>query len=123
MHTVIALPKPEQLRRFVRLALCERDRLDPETAAFFEGFVKRGERICGVYFEVRGPRLMRNHAIWVGDENRILFYDSIGVRYDEISLSEAPDPSEWTRQTDDSQVEFTRKSGRAANHGTMSVNG
>jgi hypothetical protein len=123
MHTVVALPKPDQLREFVRTALCGRDHLDPETVAFFEGFVKRGERICGVYFEVHGPRLLRNHAIWVGDENRILFYDSIGTRFDEVSLSEAPDPQEWLQEGRAAIIGFERSAGRREVHGTMSVKG
>ncbi len=123
MHTVVALPKPEELRRFVRSALCDRDRLDPDAARFFEGFVKRGDRICGVFFEVEGPRLLRNHAIWVGDESRILFYDSVGTRYDEVSLSEAPDPQEWVQRADEPSLPFQRNAGRASLHGTIPLKG
>jgi hypothetical protein len=45
-----------------------------------------------LFFQVQGPRLLRTHAIWAGDENRILFYDSTGLRFAETRLSEAPDP-------------------------------
>jgi hypothetical protein len=123
MHTVVALPKPEELRQFVRTALCERDRLDPESVQFSEGFVKRGDRICGVYFEVEGPRLLRTHAIWVGDENRILFYDSTGSRFDEVCLSEAPEPQEWVRPAQESERPFQRRAARLAIHGTIAVKG
>jgi len=40
---------------------------------------------------VNGPRAVRVYAIWAGEENRILFYDSTGVRYAETRLSDAPD--------------------------------
>jgi hypothetical protein len=103
MHTVVALATPDELRQYVRKALCDRDRLDPETVPFFEGFVKRAGRLCGVYFEVQGPRLLRSHAIWVGEEHRILFYDSLGNRFDEIRLSEAPDPTQWVESRDESR--------------------
>jgi hypothetical protein len=35
---------------------------------------------------------MRSYAIWAGEENRVLFYDSAGVRSGEFTLSESPDP-------------------------------
>jgi len=30
--------------------------------------------------------------VWAGEENRILFYDSSGLRFAEVRLSEGPDP-------------------------------
>ena len=38
------------------------------------------------------PRLLKNFAIWAGDENRILYYNSSSERVAETKLSEAPDP-------------------------------
>ena len=35
---------------------------------------------------------MRCSALWIGEENRIIFYDSGGVRFHETQMSEAPDP-------------------------------
>lgn len=95
MQSVISLPQPDELRQYVRATLCEHDRLDPNSVPFFEGPMKRSGRVCGMYFEVQGPRLMRCHAIWVGEEHRILFYDSTGTRFAEVRLSEAPDPTQW----------------------------
>jgi hypothetical protein len=95
MHTVVSLPSPDELRRYVRETLCDHDRLALDAVTFLEGFVKRAGRICGVYFEVQGPRQMRSHAIWVGHEHRILFYDSLGTRFLDVSLSEGPDPEIW----------------------------
>ena len=51
---------------------------------------KRG-RPCGLLFQVQGPRLLRTYAIWAGDENRVLFYDSTGVRVSETRICEGPD--------------------------------
>jgi hypothetical protein len=98
MLTVVALPRPEDLRQFIRTTLCDHDHLDSHSSPFLEGPMKRGGRVCGIYFEVQGPRLMRSHAIWVGEEHRVLFYDSTGARFLEVRLSEAPDPREWTAQ-------------------------
>src|SRR5437870_1836062 len=95
MPTVVALSRPDELRQFVRATLCDHDRLDPNAAPFYEGPVKRNGRLCGLYFEVQGPRLLRAHAIWIAEEHRILFYDSTGIRFAEVRLSEAPDPQRW----------------------------
>jgi hypothetical protein len=40
---------------------------------------------------VQGPRLLKNYAVWSGEENRILFYNSTGERVTEARLSEGPD--------------------------------
>jgi hypothetical protein len=98
MDMVVSLPRPEDLRHFIRTTLCDNDRLDLDSSPFLEGPLKRAGRVCGIYFEVQGPRLMRSHAIWVGEEHRILFYDSTGARFAEVRLSEAPDPREWTEE-------------------------
>jgi hypothetical protein len=41
-------------------------------------------------FHVEGPRLLKTSAVWAGDEHRILFYDSTGARFSEVTLSEGP---------------------------------
>jgi hypothetical protein len=41
-------------------------------------------------FHVEGPRLLRTSAVWSADEDRILFYDSNGVRFRDVKLSESP---------------------------------
>ena len=47
---------------------------------------------CGLFFEVQGPRMVRTHAVWAGEEGRILFYDTHGQRFAQTRLSEGPDP-------------------------------
>jgi hypothetical protein len=91
---VVPLPTVEQIRGYVRQTLCERDRLDPGQARLREGLVKRHGRPCGLFFQVQGPRLLRTYAVWAGDEDRILFYDSTGSRFAEARLCESPDPAE-----------------------------
>jgi hypothetical protein len=37
---------------------------------------------------------VRTYAVWAGDEDRVLFYDSAGQRFAETRLSEGPDARE-----------------------------
>lgn len=92
MDRVAALPQVEQLSKYVLEMLCSNDRLDPEQTPMRRAVIKRGGRPCGLFFEVQGPRLLRAHAVWAGEEDRILFYDSTGQRFAIVRLSEAPDP-------------------------------
>jgi hypothetical protein len=92
MDAIAALPSFDDLRRFVRHALSERDHLDPEQTPLFEGLITRGGRVIGLFFQLEGPRLLKTYALWAGEEHRLLFYDSTGLRYAEVRLSESPDP-------------------------------
>ena len=92
MDAVASLPTLEELRRHVHQALCAHDQLDPRQAPLYEGLVTVRGRPCGLFVQVAGARLLRNSAVWAGDENRILFYNSSGERVAEVRLSEAPDP-------------------------------
>jgi len=100
MSAVVALLNADELRQFVRKTLCDRDHLDPEQTPFYEAAMTRSGRICGMYFEIHGPRLVRSCAIWAADEFRIFFYDSLGERYEEIRLSDAPNPQTVCRPAD-----------------------
>ena len=90
-QSVVALPKLESLTRFVREMLCSHDRLDPVQTPMYQAMLRRHGRPCGLLFHVEGPRLLKTSAIWAGEEHRILFYDSTGVRFGEVKLSEGPD--------------------------------
>ena len=89
-----SLPTLEKLRFHVHRTLCARERLDPDSTPLQEARLVRRGRLCGLFFQVQGPRLLRTHAIWACDENRILFYDSAGLRFAETRLSESPDAHE-----------------------------
>ena len=88
----VSLPTLEQLRAHVVQMLCAHDRLDPVQTPLFQAMIRRSGKPCGLLFEVQGPRLLKTHAVWAGPENRILFYDSTGLRFAESRLCEAPDP-------------------------------
>jgi hypothetical protein len=95
---VVSLPTFDSLRRFAHDMLCSRDRLDPGQAALRQAVIQRSGRTCGLFFQVVGPQRQKAYGIWAGDEHRLLFYDAVGIRFAEATLSEAPDPAELDRQ-------------------------
>jgi hypothetical protein len=88
---VRALATLEELQKYVHETLCGHDYLEPAHSPLFQSLIKRSGPICGLFFQVMGPRSVRLYAVWTGEEDRILFYDSIGLRFAETRLSEAPD--------------------------------
>lgn len=92
MEAVASLPTLDELRRHVRETLCSHDQLDPRHTPLHQAVIRRAGRPCGLFFLVQGPRLLKTYAVWAGEEDRILFYDSAGLRFAETRLSDAPDP-------------------------------
>jgi hypothetical protein len=92
MDTVVCLPTFEALREHVRQTLCAHDQLDPNQTPLFQSLITRRGRPCGLFFVVQGPRLVKTYAVWAGEEDRILFYDSTGQAFAHTQLSEGPDP-------------------------------
>jgi hypothetical protein len=88
---IAALPTFADLRDHVQLVLCSRDRVDPDQTLLQQALIVRSGKPCGLLFQIRGPRLLKTHALWAGDEDRILFYDSRGFRFAETHLCEGPD--------------------------------
>jgi hypothetical protein len=92
MDAVVCLPTVEELQAHVLKVLCDHDRLDPGQTPLRRAVITRAGRPCGLFFQVQGPRLVKTYAVWAGEEDRILFYDSTGNRFAQTRLSEAPDP-------------------------------
>jgi hypothetical protein len=92
MEIVASLPSLDALREHVRSVLCQHDQLDPEQTPLAQSLISRSGRPCGLFFQAQGPRLVKSYAVWAGEENRVLFYDSHGTRFAQTRLSEAPDP-------------------------------
>src|SRR5438132_7938536 len=92
MDAVVSLPTLADLRAHVLRTLCQHDQLDPTQTPMHQALIKRSGRPCGLYFVVQGPRLVKTYAVWAGEENRILFYDSSNHRFAETRLSDSPDP-------------------------------
>jgi hypothetical protein len=94
MEAVERLTTLQQLREHVSKVLAEHDQLDAEQAPLRQSILRRRGRPCGLFFQLQGPRHVRTYAVWAGEENRVLFYDSLGRRFAQTTLSEGPDPRE-----------------------------
>ena len=92
MDGVACLPTLVELTKHVLHKLCEPDELDPSQTPLLQAVITRRGVACGIFFQAQGPRLLKNYAVWAGDENRILFYNCNGERIAVTRLSEAPDP-------------------------------
>jgi hypothetical protein len=92
MERVVCCPTMEALLHHVHYVLCMKYHLDPAQTPLQKAVITRRGKPCGLFFLVQGPRLLKNFAVWAGDEDRVLFYDCRGERFEETRLSEAPDP-------------------------------
>jgi hypothetical protein len=92
MNAVASLPTFDDLRKHVLQALCAHDQLDSAQTPLRQALISRRGKPCGLFFQVQGPRMVKVYAVWAGEENRILYYDSTGFRFGETRLSEGPDP-------------------------------
>ena len=55
-----------------------------------ERLLTRGDKPCGIFFCLHGPRSVRLTAIWETDRNSLLFYDSAGERTLMTKLPQLP---------------------------------
>jgi hypothetical protein len=92
MSEVLCLPNFDLLKKYVHQVLCDKDHLDPAQAPLQQSIILQRGKPCGMFFQVSGPRLLKTYAVWAGEQNRVLFYDSTGERFAEAELSEGPDP-------------------------------
>jgi hypothetical protein len=92
MKEIACLPTLNELRRHVLLILCRNDQLDVSQTPLQQAVITRRGKPCGLFFQVQGPRLLKNYAVWAGAENRILFYNGAGDRIAETRLTAGPDP-------------------------------
>lgn len=85
---VVGFSSGDELAAFVHAALCEKDALDPRQTPLFRTPLKKAGRTCGIVFHVEGPRLLRTSAVWSADDDRVIFYDSTGTRFREMTIAE-----------------------------------
>ena len=90
MDAAVCLPSLDELREHVRIVLCQHDQLDPTQTPLHQALITRSGRPCGLFFQVQGPRRVKTYAVWAGEEGKILFYDSQGLRFAQTRLSEGP---------------------------------
>ena len=87
----VSLPTLEELKSFVLKVLCAQDRLDPQQVRLQQSLILQSGKPCGLFFQVHGPRALMTYAVWPSKEDRILFYDSTGVRFAETRFCESPE--------------------------------
>src|SRR4029434_10813734 len=78
------------LRTYVHSTLCNQNQLEPGAFEVTERILVRGQRPCGIFFCMHGPRSVKLTAIWETDRNTILFYGSGGERVQKTQLVQAP---------------------------------
>jgi hypothetical protein len=71
----------DHLRHYVNETLCEHYELQIDAFRMTERVLRRGNRPCGIYFCLHGPRAVKFTAIWETDRNQILFYSPNGERF------------------------------------------
>lgn len=78
----------DELETHVKEVLCEKEALDPRYNAMERRTLWKNGKPCGVFFHLRGPRLVQLYAVWSTEDQRILFYDGQGKRFAETVLLE-----------------------------------
>lgn len=76
----------DELREFVRGALCRRENLLADQFVLYETPLMLGERPCGVQFTLQGPRSVRLGAVWAADRNELYLYDARGERFAKVRI-------------------------------------
>jgi hypothetical protein len=80
----------ESLREYVNKVLCEFDQFEIGAFRMTERILVRGDRPCGIFFCLHGPRSVKVTAVWETESNTILFYSSTGERFQRTRLMKAP---------------------------------
>lgn len=80
----------ESLRNYVNKVLCENDQFEIGAFRMTERILVRGNRPCGIFFCLHGPRSVKVTAIWETESNTILFYSSTGERFHRTRLVTPP---------------------------------
>ncbi len=80
----------DDLRTYVHSTICEQNELQVGAFNITERILVRGERPCGIFFCLNGPRSVKLTAIWETDRNTVLFYSSSGERVCKTQLVPAP---------------------------------
>src|SRR3972149_10809393 len=68
------------LREYVNTTICGHYQLQAGAFMMTERAMIRGDKPCGIYFCLHGPRATKFSAIWETDRNQVLFYGSRGGR-------------------------------------------
>ena len=75
-----------QLRQLVSQILCRRSDFEEGIFQITERKLTRGDKACGIFFCLHGPRSVKLTAVWESERNTILFYGASGERFERLSL-------------------------------------
>ena len=78
----------DDLRAFVAKTLNDHEQFEPGAFRLFERTLHQSGRPCGIQFCLAGPRSVRLTAFWEAEKQTVLFYDSAGVRFRRVELTE-----------------------------------
>ncbi|MEN6450849.1 MAG: hypothetical protein ABFC96_10175 [Thermoguttaceae bacterium] len=78
------------LREYVNTTICSCFELQEGAFSLTQRTLLRGNKPCGIYFCMHGPRATKFTAIWETDSNQVLFYGTRGERVLKIKLLEGP---------------------------------
>ncbi len=76
----------DALRRYVHERLCRHENLVGDQFALETTPLIRGGALCGLQFQLRGPRSVRLGAVWAADRNLLYLYDARGERFHKEQL-------------------------------------
>jgi hypothetical protein len=80
----------EDLRQYIHQTICYQNELEVNYFRVTERLLLRGDKPCGMFFCLHGPRSTKFTAIWETDRNTVLFYGSTGQRLQKTQLSSSP---------------------------------
>lgn len=81
----------EDLREYVNETLCDHHQLQMDAFRLTQHTLRRGNKPCGIYFCLHGPRAVKFTAIWESDRNQVLFYGATGERFLKTQLTGSVD--------------------------------
>jgi len=76
----------ETLRAYINTTLCHREQLEVGAFRLTERVLRRGDKPCGMFFCLHGPRSVKITAIWEVERNTVLFYAPNGTRFHKVQL-------------------------------------
>ena len=78
------------LREYVNNTICNHYQLQAGAFRLTERVLIRGDKPCGIFFCLHGPRATKFTAIWETDRNQVLFYGCRGERFLKTQLHSVP---------------------------------
>lgn len=82
----IQIENVNHLRQLVSRTLCQQNDFEEGIFQITERLLTRGNKTCGIFFCLHGPRSVKLTAVWETERNTILFYGQGGERFHRLVL-------------------------------------